>query len=563
MKFLIYSTILFLAVSCSREDFRKVNTNPDNIILTDKDIDVRAIFPNAVLAQQGNDFEAYYDWNRNIKYWSAGWVPVGGMGVVATRFQTPFSASSNPYRLENLYTRETMGVGGACFEMRSLIDKMSADSSQKFKNIRAITYVPQAYSAFYLSDIVGSVAYSDAFRVRYSNDPNALRPKYDTQEALFDTLENQLKAVVAVINSNPTSGQSTLGTYDLYYRGIGDEGKNWAMAANSLRLVIAMRMMERKPAAAKAIVLSVLADPIGPINSRAANWVFKGGPDRANGGNYNLAANISGQKNVVDFMYRNADPRIRNMYRKTALTEAQFTAAKNNGSIPATEVYQEYTGRPASFDAATSNSTRHYFNNFPGATVPYSSEIQAGLFNAAVGQGRVNFPVITYAEVCFMRAELAAKGVTTENAMEWYYKGIDASAGDYDEWGSDAKVFNYTALTPAELTAYKAKPEIIFNPARALEQIYAQQLVHFYRSFNELWAFKKRTDYPFATGYIPAEILTNGGNVVQMPRRWSIAPPQITDFNYANKTAAISQMEQDPEFRALSDITGRVWWDKQ
>jgi hypothetical protein len=421
-----------------------------------------------------------------------------------------------------------------------------------------------AYSAFFVSDIMGSIAYSDAFKVRYqTGDEAALRPKYDTQEALFDTLNKQLAAAVAILNATPTSTQQTLGTYDLYYHGVGDEGKNWAMAANSLRMVIAMRMMKRKPEAAKAIILSVLSDPTGPINSRAAQWTFKGGPDRANGGNYNLAANISGQKNVIDFMYRNGDPRIRNMYRKTALTLAQFTTAQASGAIPATEVYREYVGRYASPDAATNNSTRHYFNNIAGANVPFSSEIQAGLFNAAVGQGKVNFPVITYAEVCFMRAELAAKGITSENAQEWYYKGIDASAADYDEWGSDAKVFGYTPLTTAELTAYKAMPEIVYNPARALEQIYAQQLVHLYRTFNELWAFKKRTGYPFATGYIPDEVLTNGGNVVVMPRRWSIAPPQVTDFNFANKQAALDQMQSDPEFGNFSDITGRVWWDKK
>ena len=52
--------------------------------------------------------------------------------------------------------------------------------------------------------------------------------------------------------------------------------------------------------------------------------------------------------------------------------------------------------------------------------------------SGAAGTGKNFFPIITYADELFMRAELAAKGITTESASAMYYAGIDASIAFYD-----------------------------------------------------------------------------------------------------------------------------------
>jgi hypothetical protein len=426
--------------------------------------------------------------------------------------------------------------------------------------MRAIVGIPKAYSAFYLSDVMGSIPYSEAFQARYTSPPN-LTPKYDTQEELYAILETELKASVAILKQ-ALPNQELLGTYDLYYRGAADEAQNWAMAANSLRLKIAMRMMKRKPAVSKAIIDEVLADNIGPINSRAASWVFKAGKNVANGGNWNTFGSLSGNKELVDFMFENSDPRMRNMYRKTRVTPAQFATLQGNGTIPATEVYREYRGRYISPDATLDNNKKFYFNTLPGINIMYSSEIQTALWNSSIALGLVNFPVITYADVCFMRAELAAKAITSENAADWYNKGVEASIRDYNEWGQEANVEGFTGVSGAEITAYLAMPEIAYAPATGLEQIYLQQYINFYKNPNEAWALIKRTGYPSPTGVIfQAERMMNAGNEVVMPRRWSIVLPPISDFNYENARAAIEQMQSDPSFGDLSNIKGRVWWD--
>ncbi|SIN66521.1 SusD/RagB family nutrient-binding outer membrane lipoprotein [Chitinophaga niabensis] len=552
--------LALLATSCSRDKYADLNTDPDLVEV--EQIDVRTLFPVAAQALHTNDFEAFYDYHRNIEYWIGAWVPLGGNGGIITRFRTPTSASNYPYRYENLYTRETMGAGGAMVDARKIIDKRSGEAREKLHHIRAITYIPLAFAAFNVSDIMGSLAYSEAFQARYTTPAN-LTPKYDTQEALFDTLNNQLKASVAILKQTFPLEQDKLGTFDLWFRGTGTESTNWIMAANSLRMRIAMRMLKRKPAAAKAIIDEVLADNVGPINSRAANWNFKGGSGVANGGNYNLATGLSGQKASIDFMYKTTDPRMRILYEKVALTKAQFDTYQANGTIAPGEVYQEYRGRPTSPDAVGEAATKFYFNFITGS-IAYVSYMQQAMFNSSVGAGQVNYPVITYADVCFMRAELAARGVTTEVAADWYNKGIEASLADYDQWGKEANVKGYTALLPAEVNAYKNHPDIVYNAAKGIEQICIQQFFNFWRNPNECWALMKRTGFPSQTGVVfQAEKIRFNGTEVAMPRRWSVFLPPISDFNYENRKASVAAMQADPEFGDLTDITGRVWWDKK
>jgi hypothetical protein len=156
-----------------------------------------------------------------------------------------------------------------------------------------------------------------------------------------------------------------------------------------------------------------------------------------------------------------------------------FDSAKAQGVIPATETWRPYRGIYASPDASKQTDKIFYFGQISysykgvATNTNYASIIQNGLFDAAYQSlnGNINFPVITFADVCLMRAELAVAGITSENAQTWYYAGIDASLADYDQWGKDAKVIGYTALAPGEATTYKAQPGIVYDPANALEQI--------------------------------------------------------------------------------------------
>jgi len=66
----------------------------------------------------------------------------------------------------------------------------TADQANRANEV-AIASIYKAYYAFYVSDINGSIAYSEAFQARYGG---TLTPVYDPQASLFDTLDTQIKS---------------------------------------------------------------------------------------------------------------------------------------------------------------------------------------------------------------------------------------------------------------------------------------------------------------------------------------------------------------------------------
>jgi len=548
--------ILLLGVvftSCSRDKFAEMNTNPDDVLV----IRPEAEFTAGLLSINSNDFEYYYDYNRAIYYWTQSFVNrIGNAGTV-------YSGSGN---LNQRYGNFYNNVGSKLVDVIHLIDALPDAEKQKYVHLRAITRIPLAYYAFYVSDVQGSIAYTEAFKARYTG---LLTPTYNSQSALYDTLENQLAASVAILKTAPAVTQTDITNYDLYYAG---KAANWIKAANSLRLRIAMRLSKRDPARMKTLVTKILADDGGLISNTNEDWKLVGGTDYSSGGNYNPQSNsdVSGAKNLVDFMWNTGDPRIRTLFQKAPLTKDMFDSAKAQGVLPATLAWdgQLYRGQFADPNAITNATYNYYFKDlvfsYKGAptTVRYPSFIQPNLYYNSNKKGEIVFPIITYADVCFMRAELAVTGATTEDAQTWYYNGIDASLATYDDMGSKAAVADYTPLTGAEVTNYKAQPGVVYDPANALEQISVQEYLNCYKNQNEAWATIKRTGFPSVTGNIlKLETITQDNTALPMPRRFVVTYPSITSLNYKNALDAVNDMLKDPGFSTPDDITGRVWWD--
>lgn len=549
---MLLSVVLY--TSCSRDKFAEMNTNPDDVLVIRPEYE----FTAALLNINSNDFEYYYDYNRAMYYWSQTYSTRTGNA------STVYNGSGN---LNQRYGNFYNNVGSKLVDVQHLIDIMPESERATYSHLRAITAIPLAWYAFYVSDVQGSIAYTEAFKARYTG---LLTPTYNTQAALYDTLENQLAAAVAILKATPAVSQTDIAKADLYYGGKADL---WVKAANSLRLRIAMRLLKRDPEKMKTLVTKILADDGGLISSIDEDWKFVGGTDFASGGNYNPLSNsdVSGAKNLVDFMWNTADPRIRIFYLKAPLTKDKFDSAKAQGKLPATLAWdgQLYRGQFVNPGASTDPDYSYYFGDITfsykgiDSTFRYPSFIQQKLYYNSLTTNRITFPVVTYADVCFMRAELAARGVTTESAETWYYNGIDASLATYDKMGAQAGVDDYSPLTPAEVAAYKTQPGVVYNTTNAIEQICVQSYINFNKNQNEAWALIKRTGYPSVTGNIlKLEKVVVDGTEAEMPRRFIVTYPSVTGLNYQNVLDAITEMQKDAGFKNPDDITGRVWWDK-
>jgi hypothetical protein len=550
----------FVTTSCEKQDFVEINKDPDALSTVPPENQLL----NATISLHSQDFEAFYDTYRRIMPWMQYNTGTNGNELGFT---------SNVDNFSQRYGRFYNGVGNVLYDLEKLVDRLPESERPKYVHMVRMARVLRSYYAFYVSDIYGSIPYSDAFQARYGG---TLTPKYDTQQELFNKLDTDLKEAVTTLKTAQTVVQinTSAPAYDQYY---GGNAAKWVKAANALRLKIATRLVKRDAAKARSIAQEVLATPADLMTSNADGWVFIGRFDFTSGGNWNPDGFRAG-KPLVDFMWNTKDPRLDAFFTPNRYTQANIDALIAAKQLPAgtTENARRYVGSFTSPDEAQSATNRRAFYTPRTVTVSGQqvsvdtlSNIQPRLFQPAfnsgngVGDGNSYLPVITYADFCLMRAELAALTITSESAKDWYEAGITASIQWFDEVAKGSKIENYTALTAGEITAYLAKPEVAFTPAKALEQIASQAYINYFNKVNEGWGVWKRTGFPNATSALALPNMRSNGAVLSLPRRAPLGLINTSDPNYTNKKgaydamAAITGWGRDPQ-----DATGRVWWDQ-
>ncbi len=558
-------------LSCTKKELAKLNTDPDIL----GSAPPPALFLSATLYTQ-NSFEYFYDLNRFI-FPVAQIFTNSGHRVSAS---TLTEGNSLQYRYNDFFSATptatpTNGAGNYLTDAERQFDTLAADVRAARASWVPIFHIVKAYYAFYVSDVYGSIAYTQAFKAK----EGILRPVYDPQQALFDTLDAQLKSAVAALKAaNASSSQVFLGSYDLYYGDKADVLLKWIKAANSLRLKIAMRLMKRDATKMASIANEVLSDNVGVMASNDDNWLFQ--PNTAytggSGGNWDPlgTGGAKGIKGTIDFMWNNSDPRIHMFYKVNNYTQANINVAIDSGLLAhgTTQPVRRYVGSYASQGPANSRlDSTHKVNG--SITLDTLSTIQDRFINPGNkdslgnnGTGHTTFILLSYADVCFMRAELAARGVTAENAQTLYEAGITASINMYNDIAATSKViqWGFRSASSTEITNYLTAPDVKYNAGKALEQITTQAYINYFLQPNEAWALYKRTGYPNTSTALVYETFTlAGGAAAPYPRRATINYPLESDDNYANKKAAIDAMVTDPDFGVPADNTGRVWWDKK
>lgn len=557
---LIAGTLAFSA--CQKEAFVETNINPEGLT----SVPPANQFLNATISLHGQDFEAFYDYYQRVMPWMQYTTAVNGNGQNFTQVYDNFSQ-----RYGRLYN----GVGNALVDMEKLVGNLPAEEQPRYVHMIRIARILKAYYTFYVSDIYGSIPYSEAFQARYGG---TLTPKYDQQQTIFATLDTELKEAITTLKTPQNATQVALGANDQYYAG---NTQQWVKAANALRLKIAMRLAKRDPAKLKAIAQEVLSSPATDLmSSNTDGWVFvtpasfTGGSDA----NWNSGA-LRASKPLVDFMWDSQDPRLDAFFTPNSYSQAAIDLLVADKQLPAgtKESPRRYLGSFTSPDAArqAQNVQRYYSPRYltlggSRTTVDTLSYVQPRLFQAGyadasgtAGTGKNYFPVITYADFCFMRAELGAQALTSEDPKTWYESGVMASLDWYDMVAQGAQVTSYTPMTTAEKTAYLSNPKVAFNAAKAMDLIASQEYVNFLRQPTEGWATWKRTGLPNATSTLSLPPLISNGATLTIPRRAPISLPNVNDPNYANRRAALDEMIKESGFGTdPQDATGRVWWDQ-
>lgn len=545
-KLLILTVSLSLFISCT-SDFADINTNPlDKTTATPEEL-----LPLAIKRGYDGSYEYYYDYYRRIMPWTQTLVPNTGN---ASNFMDDGS---------NMNARKDIFYGdhGALLtDILHKISQMPANEQAKYVNIKSIASILKVYYAWYVTDVNGSMAYTESFQARYGG---TLTPKFETQEQLYDIFDKQLNDVYVAIEAADQSIQINPGNKDLFFNG---NITRWKKIANSLRLKIASRLMKRNPAKLSTIAAQVLSRE--QINSTDEDFSLLAKRFTENG-NFNPIG-MSASKPMADFMNLNKDPRRPIFFQENDYSQENIDKLVAAGKMKPTIENQRYVGGPTSPDMVSPNKSRYYTSAkrlLDGINYDTISRLQYKIWHPEynAGTGNAVFPILTYADYSLLKAELAARGLISGNVQALYEQGIRASIITYNYIAKEALVDKYVPTTEAEITTYLNSSQVKFNTSTALEQIIIQEYLNYFKQPNEVWALIKRAGMPNTSTALTLESPSrDGGILLVMPRRIILSTPSKDNLNYQNQKSALDMMKLDPDFGSSeSDIQGRIWWDKK
>jgi hypothetical protein len=354
----------------------------------------------------------------------------------------------------------------------------------------------KAYIFWTLTDAYGDLPYFEALK------GNGLL-EYDLQSEIYPDLIKELKEAVDQFDAgDPFRGDILFGTSAGGYR---SNNTKWRKMANSLRLLIAMRMSKVNAALANAEVNAALNHSAGVIEVNSDNASM---------------ASPGGVFNHPLYQYYNITLRFDYAQTKTV---TDITTVTTNDA------------RAAAFGSSTVGFpyglTRDNAVAFANAN-PNWSYILAADKRAPTSP----FVIVAAAHVWLARAEAIQRGWVAGNMQTAYETGIQRS---WEQWG----VFNAAAFA-----TFLADPDVSLavNP---LQKIQLQQWVAWYPDGLQGWASWRRTGVP--------ALAPPPGAGLPIPRRIPYGP-NAYNFNLANVQVAGARYTVGGESDSQN---GRVWWD--
>lgn len=381
----------------------------------------------------------------------------------------------------------------------------------------------------------------------------------------------------------------------------------------------------KQVATSSAGVLDGTADDF--LFNKATTIVSDDGDKVYHFGNGVLGSYLYPTKLVTDFMLKNKDPRIRFFFSKNGynakVVQAFFDQGVNLPSFIAANVeytvdgngkkvfskwagpgepWVRYYGLPVVMDANQNSQYDGYFN-----TTPYTLEKNSvrytyrstSQFNEEMVRGRVDYEVpsapgdtpvkdaddnpwygmyMSTAEVNLYLAELSLLGATLpKTAEEYYNKAVEASVEEYNRLAALNKIPYYGTtygydphekvidLKAGEISAMMASPEVAFTgtTAQKLEKVYIQQILHLMYFPSDQFCVIRRSGIPARNSSIFKWTDFSEPTPTEIPRRFEVSTPSVTDLMYEIKKKAYS----DQGFTSGTSIetrllnSERVWQD--
>ena len=480
-KIILFLGVLFTFVACDPSEFDDLNVDPRQV----KEAPSRTLL---TFALQQLPFTVWNTPNRNV----------GGYSTVHYNLYAQY-LSEGPYPAAQLYNTRNLSwtawYTGPLYNLQTIINMNNEDSpladvaNGSKQNQLAVARILKAYYFWFLTDIYGDIPYFDALK---GNE--VLQPAFDPQKEIYYDLFKELTEAQAQIDLSAPGV-----TGDIL---LGGDMAAWKKFANTTRLFMSLRLIEREPAKALEEFKAAMND--GVLESNADNITYQF---------------IGGDPNNWNPWYENYINDNRNDYAISSTLGNYMLANQDPRVFVYGEVLNGSEIKPLVYGSSAAK-------NIPGVYSRIGAALQADNTEA---------PIFTYAQVLFVQAEAAHRGMITGNAEQLYEDAIKAS---WQFWG---------VYDEAKYNAFIADPDIAYTAANGLEKIITQKWVHQYLNGFESWTDWRRTGYPDLS---PAPDAVDDRGI---PYRMGY-PSNARALNEANYDAVL--VRQGPD-----DNYSRVWWN--
>lgn len=498
---LVAIPMLVTATACG-DSYDDLFLNPDRSTQANIEYLFSQVLTGAEL--QIGYWEGYYRIYRNISRWGQLTGTVNDEHMMredATRWGDYWRSY---YADRSMWYRE-MGV---------IHESMPEEDRAEYEVYLHLGKVIHAYQTSRMTDLWGDMPYTEAFTARNPEDQRNLKPAYDSQEAIYDIVLQDLKDASDALSDPGLVTHGALATQDLL---LGGDLMQWQRFVNSLRLRLAMRLSEVAPDKARAVVQEILTGGYPLVESNAQNIVWHtteehGGDDRGRPTRESEQQTYA-PKLMLDRMLAADDPRIPVLF------------------APA-DVTGEYVGLPSSPDAqpAPDNISRDQF----------------AYLNPILFEQHPTYPgvLFTAAEVSFLLAEIYQRGWAAGDAGGAHARGLEQSVEFYyDLYNSNPSADPVDHPDAATVNAFVASSPASYDGT--LDKIAEQRWIHLgINQPYEAWSEQRRLNVP----ELPPDRF--GGRVLERTVRL-MYPSSETSNNRAN-------------WQAVSDkdkATTAVWWD--
>jgi hypothetical protein len=379
--------------------------------------------------------------------------------------------------------------------LANIREMQTAAVAAEDSNYEAIALTLNAWVYSLLTDSFGDVPMEDAAR----GDEGVFYPTFNTQEEIYTKILTDLERASTLYDP---SQEMIYGTDILY----SNEVSNWQRFTNSLRLRLLLRVSKKSEMNAEARMAEI-------INNPEAYPVFTGNEEAA-------VLEITGVPPLVSPWGRAVD------FRTGRAASAFFIDNLNTLNDPRRE---RFFGQATSKDGITKLGYRGIPSGYDGNDAQF--DFSPSSPNIELVTAPMISVLMSYAEVEFIKAELAQKGIISADAREHYERGVQAAI---QQWGAEV---------PA---GYFENPAAAYDGT--LERIMLQKYLALYFSDYQQWFEYRRTGLPV----LPKTESMLNEKLVPVRFRY---PATVQQMNAEHYRAAVERMGGD-------GINTKVWWEK-